>query len=479
MTGESRNEPWAQAIHILKKDIRHTPMELGLLAGLLVVFGLTHSRFPTYPAWALLAVGGAYLIARLVHAEPIPGDDQFWITRPYRRSSLLAAKLLFIVLLVNLPVFLVQITIFLSQGFNVLENAGGILWAQCLLLFLVSVPIIALATLTRGIPGFALCVVVLVGAVLAVRSVIDAIPPLAQNPMWIRLVLPAALLGVSSLMVLWLQYGGPRTRPSQILAVASATVALLAIPCLPARVDATLRAWAMPPQMDADAAGLQIRVDASMKSRPPYPFLETGQVEIEVPFEVSSGRDDIFLDVDRFAIELEGAGGEQIASVQNGLSVPKISARTSLYARLDRQAFEAYTDRPVRLTAAFDIVLIGAAEEQIVGASVDGFDLSGIDCGVRRAGRTDKYDYLECRSPLRWPALWIQTDFAGTEVHTLRSDLSYSPFPGGIDLNHVESEIVAREPGQRRNIRIVTRRPVGYVRKEFEAEIDLRDFVIE
>lgn len=479
MRSESRKELCAQAIHILKKDIRNTRMELGLLAGLLVVFGLTHSRFPTYPAWALLAVGGAYLIARLVHAEPVPGDDQFWITRPYRRSSLLAAKLLFIVLFVNLPVFVVQMAIFLSQGFNVLDNARGILWAQCLLLFLVSLPVIALATLTRGIPGFALCALVLVGGGLGAGRVIEAMPWLAQHPLWIRLLAPAALVAVSSLIVLGLQYGGRRTRPARILAVAGATAALLAIPMLPARVDATLRSWAIPGRMEADATGLEIRVDQSMKSRTPYRFLETGEVEIEVPFEVSSGRSDVFLDVDRFAIELEDADGKRIASVQNGLSGPGSSARTSLYARMDRQAFEAHTNRPVRLTAAFDVVLIGAAEEQIVGASVDRFDLSGVDCSIRRVERGAKYEYLDCRSPLRWPALWIQTDFADADVHPLRSDLSYSPFPGGIDLNHVESEIVARNPGQRRDIRVVTRRPVGYVRKAFEAEIDLRDFLID
>ena len=44
-----------------------------------------------------------YLIARLIHAETLPGDRQFWITRPYRWQSLLGAKVLFVLVFLNLP----------------------------------------------------------------------------------------------------------------------------------------------------------------------------------------------------------------------------------------------------------------------------------------------------------------------------------------------------------------------------------------
>jgi hypothetical protein len=126
----------------------------------------------------------------------------------------------------------------------------------------------------------------------------------------------------------------------------------------------------------------------------------------------------------------------------------------------------------------FDVVLIGNTEERVVDASEGGFNVSGIDCHVHPVAPSDEYEFLECRSPFRWPEVWIQTDFGGDDAHSLRGNLSYSPFPGGIDLNRVESEIVARKPGQGRDIRIVTRRPVGHVRQELETEIDLREFVI-
>lgn len=479
MTVESWKEFHAQTIHILKKDARHTRMELGLLAGLLGVFGFTHGRFPSYPAWALLGVGAAYLIARLVHAEPVPGDAQFWITRPYRRSSLVAAKILFVLLFINIPVCLVQMTIFLSQGFGLRGNLAGILWAQCLLMFLVSLPITALASLTRTIGGFALCGVVLAGAVLGLRVVTGPVPDLSLDPLWLRLSLPALLLAVTSVAVLWLQYGQRRTRTSQALAGASAAVVLLALLLVPARVDATLRAWTIPDLTESGGTELRIRVDPLLMSRSPSRFLESGQVEIEVPLDVSSERDDLFLDVVRRSIELVGADGERIASGTNPSSRPEHSARSTLYERLDRETFEAYASRPVVLKAVLDVVLLGDAEERVLDASENGLDLADVRCSIQRAAPTEKYEYLECRSPFRWPALWIQTDFAGNGLRSLRGDLSYSPFPGGPDLNRVESDGVARTQGPPRDVRLVTRRPVGRLHREFETEIDLRDFVVE
>jgi hypothetical protein len=230
----ARNERLAQTIHILNKDIRHLRAELALFGGLLAVFGLTHGRFPTYPSWALLGVGAGYLIARLIQAETIPGDDQLWITRPYHRVSLAAAKILFLVLFVNLPLFVVQMGIFLSQGFGVLENVAGILWTQCLLLFLVSIPIAAIASLTRGISGFALCGLILIGTVRGLDAFTSgAMTAVPANTLWIRYILPGLIIAITAVVILRLQYGSRRTRLSRILAAAALAAAFLAIPYLP------------------------------------------------------------------------------------------------------------------------------------------------------------------------------------------------------------------------------------------------------
>jgi hypothetical protein len=60
-------------------------------------------------AWILL-------VCRVIHAERLVGDTQFWITRPYEWKKLIAAKLLFVVAFVYLPVL---------AGFFILRAESG------------------------------------------------------------------------------------------------------------------------------------------------------------------------------------------------------------------------------------------------------------------------------------------------------------------------------------------------------------------
>src|SRR5260370_21474314 len=86
-----------QVVHIFKKDVRYLWYEIAITLGLvvmLVFYPLLEFMVPI--AWCNLA-------ARLIYAEPLPGDRLFWVTRPYSWKSLLAAKALFILVFVNLP----------------------------------------------------------------------------------------------------------------------------------------------------------------------------------------------------------------------------------------------------------------------------------------------------------------------------------------------------------------------------------------
>src|SRR6266536_3025901 len=103
-----------QALHIFGKDVRYLWREICLVLGLAAIFAWTNPWWMTI----LLLAAMSYLIARLIHAEAIPGDRQFWITRPYRWKSLLAAKLLFMLTFVNLPILLAQFGIVAAGGFS-------------------------------------------------------------------------------------------------------------------------------------------------------------------------------------------------------------------------------------------------------------------------------------------------------------------------------------------------------------------------
>ncbi len=67
------------------------------------------------------------LIARLIHDEALVGDQQFWLTRPYTWSALLAAKLLFLVLFVFVPFLVMQCYLLAHAGLNPLASIPGLL----------------------------------------------------------------------------------------------------------------------------------------------------------------------------------------------------------------------------------------------------------------------------------------------------------------------------------------------------------------
>src|ERR1700730_12428583 len=153
-----------QALHIFKKDVRYLWYEIAITLALVVMLtcNLWWIEFMVPIAWCNLT-------ARLIYAEPLPGDRWFWITRPYSWKSLLAAKASFILIFVNLPMVVADIIILFKNGFGVFDNLPGIVWSQVLLVSVVVLPVVVLATITTG----------LVQLVLA-----GFVPLLALVPLW-------------------------------------------------------------------------------------------------------------------------------------------------------------------------------------------------------------------------------------------------------------------------------------------------------
>ena len=67
------------------------------------------------------------IIVRLVQDESLVGDQQFWITRPYKRRSLLGAKLFFIVVCIALPFAAMQGYLLLHAGLHLFAAAPDLL----------------------------------------------------------------------------------------------------------------------------------------------------------------------------------------------------------------------------------------------------------------------------------------------------------------------------------------------------------------
>jgi hypothetical protein len=99
---------------------------------------------------ALLPVSWWILISRVIHAEKLVGDTQFWITRPYTWKKLLAAKLLFLATFVILPFFATQIILLAEGGFPPQSLLPGLLYSLLLVTVFFLLPLVALSSITSS-----------------------------------------------------------------------------------------------------------------------------------------------------------------------------------------------------------------------------------------------------------------------------------------------------------------------------------------
>lgn len=122
---------------IFWKDLRYLRVELSVYLLLLAAYAMaapqTWPERPPNPFLAmfvsllgqLMPVLWMVLIARAVHADNLVGQEQFWITRPYRWGSLLLAKAAFAVAGVVLPFVAMQCALLLEGGLNPFAAKAG------------------------------------------------------------------------------------------------------------------------------------------------------------------------------------------------------------------------------------------------------------------------------------------------------------------------------------------------------------------
>src|SRR5580658_2594449 len=138
-----------QILHIFEKDFRRLwPYIAGVLvmvAGAAALdvapnpgsFGATGQGQGAAAVSTLLAiflpVGFAFLVAMAIFEEALPGDRQFWLTRPYHWPELLAAKVVFAVMVINVPLFISDCAILSTLDLEVASVLPRLLLRQVFL----------------------------------------------------------------------------------------------------------------------------------------------------------------------------------------------------------------------------------------------------------------------------------------------------------------------------------------------------------
>ena len=194
-----------QILHIFVKDARHQWLEILLSLVVTAALVLTcHSRWSSgamvYGAtfsvsplglWrnlpdllvVIVPISWWLLISPVIHEERLVGDRQFWITRPYDWKKLLAAKVLFLIAFLYVPLWAAQCVMLAEAGFSPLSSFRGLLYDSLGLTCALVLPLVALATVTRNFARMTL-------AVLGAAVSLIAIVLLASNAPSDRIAIP-------------------------------------------------------------------------------------------------------------------------------------------------------------------------------------------------------------------------------------------------------------------------------------------------
>jgi hypothetical protein len=474
-----------EAWHIFKKDVRYLRLEILLVLGMIAIFTwITHNGnpygmnvagiIPGALIVALFSITSTYLMARVVQAEAIPGDNQFWITRPYSWRSLFIAKVLFIIAFANVPIFLARIVIIATAGFPIGASLPGLVWSQAVMFLVSQIPVITLAAVTAGIMSFILSALVLtfVMSNAFFRGVTDAFSFPTQ---WIgSSILVATALAVE-IPILLLQYRDRRTRLSRTLGFGGVVFLIVLIRLISYTSELNAQTWIS--RQLSQTSPIGITVDAARLPRerglvPPDP--QTAFVEIDIPLVVNGiplGQEVQFDAVD---IWYETADGRQrqfdLAGLGRGSRVTPAESVAQRELYMESNFFNAERDRPGALHASIFATVFGNPQQKTLQLRYEPVNvLSGVQC------YQGNYGLLRCRSALRWPPQLLEVKYDDYEG-PIGPLPSYSPFPGEMNLNPIDDRPVGPAPSGAITIEI--REPVAHVRRDVEVRnFRLADFV--
>jgi hypothetical protein len=312
-------------LHVFKKDVRRLWPAIGVS---LVVLGALawHDRWRS--DWMAGSTEGylnlltplvwALLIGLLVEQEPIAGDRQFWLTRPYRGGSLLLAKLLFAAMFVHAPLLIADCYVLSAHGFSPVAYVPELLTKQVLLAAALTIPAMALASLVRNFAHFVLEVVAVAAAVLLLSGVLEGGP--YWNTAWEPLTTvrrEAAILvaASASAVVLALQYLGRKVVWSRGLAaaagLASAALFLWFLPQTALAIRVATRPAPVTPS---------IAIDAS--PREPVFTGSEGRI-VTVPITVTGLLQDAVWRLDVVRSEIAGANGVRYEERMSARPAPR------------------------------------------------------------------------------------------------------------------------------------------------------------
>jgi len=354
---------------------------------------------------ALALLGAMVVVVVAIHQDPVPGARQDWLIRPIRRRDLAAAKLLFVVLMVQLPIWLVDVGIALVDGFALpaacVAAAGRNIGIFCEFALPAMMIGVITSTFVEAFVVAALALVSYVGLFYVVLALLLGVKATVggTGAEWIVSAAFYVLVLIGTAVVLALQYAARRTALARgLIAVGGALV--IGVAFLPWPLAFSMQA-ALSPE-PAAARAIAVAFDPQ-SGRYPLPLGAAPAVTsaLHLPLRLSDLPADSVVFLDRADVRITALDGTTLYQGRTSISADGLGSipdaqfevRTgrgdgpthSLYQRiyLPTAVYARLADRPVRMSIDYSLTLFGTAHLFSVPATGARETLPGLGrCGT-------------------------------------------------------------------------------------------------
>jgi hypothetical protein len=407
-----------QILHIFKKDVRRHWPEILISFALLGMYvrimthhpddRLTPYSFPWYQLSAssvptLLIIFWIFLTIRLVQGEALVGDRQWWVTKPYEWWKLLAAKEIFLLAFIGVPLFLVQLYLLHHAGFPILPHFFGVLTMQLALATVLFLPAVTLGSLTKSVGQALIALLIVFVGISATVSLLSKVPNSSMSSA------VEGLGNISSILVLgsiigaagW-QYARRRTWASRGLLVAGVGVVVLITALTPYAMFVNRKY----PLLESKDAPAQISSGVLPKStkKPPVWFDRVDEIPLTIPINVSgvgTGKV-VFIQGIRLTLETPGGAKWEPGWKQERTPLWPEDSQNQISFQIDRKKFDQIKAKTGTLHMEFALTEYQAEESRNIVLSEGEFSDPPLGlCAFSLRSPSQ----IDCRRPFRIPGL--------------------------------------------------------------------------
>ena len=430
-----------QVWNIFKKDFRHHWPAVAASVAVLTAFawmevrswnqddtmatglpGMFASRFLSGLGVALVPISWMFVIVRVVQGESLVGDRQFWVTRPYDWKKLLLAKTLFILVFVNLPLFVLDVFLLAKAGFRPMSYLPGLLFLQWMWILLLFLTTVGLATVTATIAQMLLAILIVAIYLIGMVALSSVIPNSSFSS---GDSIAGFVLVATALAVILLQYSRRTTALSRWLILGLGAALTLQMVATPYR---RLIAREYP----LSGAGESPLTWSLLPGHAPAPddFFSVGgdQIPILLPFSLSSLPKDTLLEVNGSILTLTNPQGAQWDSGWQFSSMMLFPGQktANIEVNIKKSVFDRMNSSPVKARLLIAFTVFHDKNQRAFVTPRGEFALPDLgQCSLK----TGYWPRLTCKVPLRNPNFLLITSDMATNTCPLGAG-STPPAPG-------------------------------------------------